>query len=90
MIGGTRETKDWEREMKWGKDWGPGWRYFTCEGCGVSFKESTRDATSPSSSVCAEHCGEVVRPFAFEFVWDMPLDSSKNLLESKTVVLCPL
>ena len=38
-----------------------GWRYFSCESCGVKFREPSRDCGSPSGEAC-EHCGDWLTP----------------------------
>ena len=38
-----------------------GWRYFSCESCGVKFRQPSRDCGSPSGEAC-EHCGDWLTP----------------------------
>lgn len=77
LINSTR--KQLEYEMKWGKDWGPGWRYFHCEECGYKFSEKCRDCTSPSGSIC-KNCHQQVSPVDYEMHLEWPVDAHKNLL----------
>lgn len=63
--------------MEHKKDWGPGYRFFTCE-CGHKFKEASRHCESPSLDVCPQ-CREEVFPEGFERHYEWPTDNNGNL-----------
>lgn len=65
------------------KDWGPGWRYFACEGCSLTWREKTRDYTSPSGVSCrGGDCFEFCSPIGSEPHPEWPTDQSGNLTPS--------
>lgn len=68
------------------KDWGPGFRLFKCDDCGIKWKEASRDCTSFSGVTCPnEECTDsyasLVSPHGYEPHFDWPTDKSGNLLD---------
>lgn len=64
-----------------------GWRWFKCDDCGSTWKETTRDITSPSKVDCPNGCEQ-----ADTHVWqteraDLPRDQNGNLLKHEVEVL---
>lgn len=66
--------------LKWGVDWGPGFRIFKCIACEYEWKEKCRDCTSPSISTCPK-CYECVSPSQYQMHLEWPVDDHKNLVE---------
>lgn len=64
------------------KDWGPGYRFFSCEACGTNWKEKSRDCTSPSGEICPD-CNEFEHPIDSEPHYEWSTDKHGNLLEEK-------
>lgn len=55
-----------------------GYRYFTCEVCGSTYKLATRDHCSPSGENCMV-CQDFMRPEDSEPASGLPVDANGNL-----------
>lgn len=64
---------------KWGKDWGPGWVYYSCQWCGFRWSHKSRDCTSLSGDDC-DNCGEFCSPNGHQMHLEWPVDVNKNLM----------
>lgn len=64
--------------MQHKKDWGPGFRFFTCEECGHNWKEATRHCESLSLDICPL-CSEEAFPNKFEKHYEWKTDVAGNL-----------
>lgn len=64
------------------KDWGPGYRFFECEGCEHNWKSKSRDCTSPSIESCPS-CFDVSSPTHYEPHYEWPTDKFGNLLKEE-------
>lgn len=56
-----------------------GWRYFSCDDCKHTWREATRDCTSPSMDVCPK-CQEQCFPHSSEIDLSIPHDALGNLI----------
>lgn len=66
--------------MKYKVDWGPGFRFFECEECGIKWRDVSRDWTSPSIDPCP-HCLEPGIYMGGEPHYEWPTDKFGNLLK---------
>ena len=57
----------------------PGYRYFRCEDCGMTWREPCRDHQTPSGSDCP-NCQAFTRPHRSALA-DLPVDEFGNLIE---------
>lgn len=55
-----------------------GWRSFSCDSCGMKWKEPCRDCSSPSEEVCS--CGEVLKAIGFQVDENINVDEYGNLI----------
>lgn len=63
----------------------PGWRYFTCEECGLKWRTTSRDCKSPSIDDCPDGCDDAYCiPERYEEDRSLKTSSSGNLLFPKT------
>ncbi len=67
-----------------------GWRWFSCgyaDGCGRQWKETCRDAASPSGENCT--CGEFIPPDKSEVDPAVTVDTWGNLVKFELAELVP-
>lgn len=55
-----------------------GWRYFHCEKCKFKWRETCRDASTPSGSICPRS-KHITSPFKFKLDATVQVDDHKNL-----------
>jgi len=64
----------------------PGWRYFLCGVCPLSFRETTRDWMSPSLTLCPK-CHEEVHPYQKVKDTSIEVTPTGNLVKCQTEIL---
>lgn len=62
-----------------------GWRIFECDGCGLKWKEKSRDMFSPSGVDCK--CGEWCSAVGYSTSPPVKTDNNGNLLSYETIIL---
>lgn len=62
-----------------------GWRWFKCEYCGIVWRETTRDALSPSVESCPG-CNADCRPEKYMVDETIEVDEMRNLTAKGRVV----
>jgi hypothetical protein len=72
-LWGLLERTKCATEIREGRMVVRGWRYFSCESCGVKFRQPSRDCGSPSGEAC-EHCGDWLTPDGSQPDESLPCD----------------
>lgn len=64
-----------------------GWRIFYCDDCGHIWKETSRDAASPSGDTCP-NCSHWVTPGDYELDPTIPIDEQTgNLIKNECKIV---